>query len=88
MEERIDKVEERQRDCEVHVAGIQKEIKGLWKGLDAGLKRHCERLKVMEEGMKDIANNLSKRLPNWATALITILTSLSIGLLVYAATHH
>lgn len=36
--------------------------------------------------IKDNTNHFSQRLPVWASALITILTSISVGLIVWAAT--
>jgi len=38
----------------------------------------------MTEKIEKITQDLSKRLPLWATALITILSSLCVGLMVYA----
>jgi hypothetical protein len=43
-----------------------------------------EDIAEIKKGIEDLRNHYSHRLPLWASTLITILTSLSIGLIVYA----
>ena len=41
-----------------------------------------EDIREMKDCVAKLTNHYSKRLPHWATALITILSSLSVGLIV------
>jgi len=42
--------------------------------------------KTMETKLTDLYNHQSSRLPMWTTVMISILSSLVVGLIVYAAT--
>lgn len=45
---------------------------------------HEEIIKEIKESVLNMSNHYSKRLPAWATITITILSSLTVGLIVYA----
>lgn len=78
-------------ETEAEVTKLKEQVKSVWQSLDRHeddikeVRHNLDSFKVyMDEKIEKITQDLSKRLPLWATALITILSSLCIGLIVYA----